>query len=578
MVLVKASSEGMKIIWVLYFLLSHQAPKSDASYNLDALMRLDLRVLEDKEYCEIVIDLEDYDHADFIEGSIYVSSGPNDCWPYLRISALPDLKLEACNQRYNYIKNPNETLMFFNDQQFDINEFFSADLYQALPCTLENQPYFYILTTATSDSIALVQEVQVYAKRIVTVNANSINDRRSDFAGAKIIAHTEDDNYPAMGKYNRDLAELFAKHFNFSVELIETDNYGIKLDNGSFTGTIYELQHNIIDIAMANLFFTAERLETTVQAFPSAIKTGYSIIYWKTTGSKFIYGQIFHVNLWIFLSISITILSVYLLMVWKMLKQNGKSMGQNLIQSLAINVQSCLASAPTVESNHPSIRLYLLSIGITGAFIFWCFSGLLTSYFTAESETQPISSLKDLIGNPNFRLGLITGSASSQPYYTFVQQNPDLKNALEASVVFYPTLSTLVHDMMFDPDFKDLIVIEDQISFLELAITMDRENSCHIRSATLAEAKETIRSGWIYPQNSILTPLFDDYLLNLAEHGVDTELNNKHFGFLTQLDCDDGNVQLDVDVVMILFQALAGGAGLAIFILLVECILLKYNK
>ena len=150
-----------------------------------------------------------------------------------------------------------------------------------------------------------------------------------------------------------------------------------------------------------------QRLEVTVAAFPSAIETGFRIFYWKNTGFKFIFGQIFHINLWICLFATIPLLSIYLFIA-SQLYQRSSSMsgtGTALINSLVINVQAFLASSSTLINSRASTKLYLFSIariGLCGALTCWCYTGSLTSYFTAESENQPIYSLEDLIGNHNF--------------------------------------------------------------------------------------------------------------------------------------------------------------------------------
>ena len=560
------------------------------SRQMELLAKMDLSVLEDKDYCAIVIDIEDfpYDWYFFIEGTNYISTNSSiDCWPILKIKRMltVDFKTLSCDLRYQYIKNPNETLMFLNEPPVDVYEMLTEDFFQTFPCILKNQPYFYIVTKMAS--MVFVQEVQIYARKIVDVlqwkdslKVKSINERRCDFEGAKIIAHIEDSNFPSFEKYNKELSVLFANHFNFTLHLIASENYGVKLDNGSFTGSIHQLQHNHIDIMMGDMFHTSERLEVTVAAFPSAIETGYRIFYWKNPGYKFIFGQIFHINLWICLFATIPLLSIYLLIA-SQLHQGLPSMsgtaGTPLINSLVINVQAFLASSSTSIDSRASTKLYLFSIGLCGALTFWCYTGLLTSYFTAESENQPIHSLKDLLGNHDFRLALVNTSASIQPYFTAIQEHPHWKIPLEESTVFYTSMSKLLDDFMFD--YKDLIVLDDQIIFYDLARLKSKDKLCQIKSGHLAEAKHHIPSGWLYPQNSILIPLFDEFLLHLAEHGIDNKLKHEHFGFLDEINsCKNEYEPLEVGIVMVLFKALAGGAGLATLALLAEFVLLRWKK
>ena len=251
--------------------------------------------------------------------------------------------------------------------------------------------------------------------------------------------------------------------------------------------------------------------------------------------------------------------------------------GTQLINSLITNVQAFLASSSTSIDSRASTKLYLFSIGLCGALTFWCYTGLLTSYFTAELENQPIHSLKDFLGNPHFRLAMVNTSASVQPYFTAIQEHPNWKSPLEESTVFYNSDSQLLDDFLFN--YQDLIVLDDQIIFYDLARVKSKESLCQIRSGHLAEAKHHIPSGWLYPQNSILIPLFDEFLLHLAERGIDTQLKEKHFGFLNEINsCTNEYEPLEVGIVMVLFKALAGGAVLAILVLLAESVLLRWKK
>ena len=314
-------ANDMRIHWIHLLICLHLVTSANTQ-EMEFFTKFKLSVLEDKDYCAIVIDVEDfnYDWYDFIEGTNYISANSSDdCWSILRIKRMATLGLKtlSCDLRYQYIKNPSETLMFLNEPQVDVYGILTEDFFQAFPCIWKDQPYFFVATKMATG--LLVQEVQIYARKIVDVSQwKSINDRRSDFEGAQIIAHIDGQNYPSYNRYNQELSILFANHFNFTLLLTEPDNYGIKLDNGSFTGSVHQLQENLIDIVMAEMFHTSERLEVTVAAFPSAIETGYQIFYWKNTEYKFIFGQIFHIDLWIFLLITIPILSIYLLIALQM--------------------------------------------------------------------------------------------------------------------------------------------------------------------------------------------------------------------------------------------------------------------
>ena len=164
-----------------------------------------LNLLEDKIYCQLSIDLSDFDYESLpIEGYQFISFNQTDCSPALIVKDLQSLRFEDCNQRNHFVKNPQETFLFINSKPIeDLNILLQS-------CVLKNQPYFFILSKIGKQLI--IDEVQVYAQKVVKVfelnlvkdhwniNESSIqplHQRRSNFHGAKVSAHF--DNFPPFG-------------------------------------------------------------------------------------------------------------------------------------------------------------------------------------------------------------------------------------------------------------------------------------------------------------------------------------------------------------------------------------------
>ena len=443
-----------------------------------------LKLLEDKMYCQLAIDLPDFDYEGLpIEGYQFISFNQTDCSPTLIVKDLQALEFEeTCNQRNHFVKNPQKTFLFVNSKPIeDLNTLFQS-------CAMKDQPYFFILSKVEKQLI--IEEVQVYAQKVVKVselnliksqwniNESSIqplHQRRSNFHGAKVSAHFENwvpygylENGQFLG-YNGDLGTMIVEKLNLTLDLKPIKLYGVKLSNGSFTGTLQDLQYNKIDVAMASFTYVPERLEVSDAAF--TIMTSESkLIFWKNSGSVVIFGLIFSQELWLSLIAIILIASLYFFIDLK-LNADAKGVEAGILPIFAVaivtNVKALFAIGHETPTKALSIKFYLFSYGLCAAILFWCYTGLLVSYFTAETVEQPIVTFSDLEGKPNLRLILFEGTAISQSYLTAIEKNPKLKSAIEENIVWkQDNYEELMDDEFFHQlANQNLILLVDSRTF-----------------------------------------------------------------------------------------------------------------
>ena len=441
-----------------------------------------LSLLENKSYCQISIDLQDIDYASLpIEGHQFISFNQTDCSPSLILKDLKFLRFEECYQRNNFVKNPQKTFFFINSKPYeDLNMLLQSCV------IMKHQPYFFVLTKI--EKRLIIEEVQVYAQKIVKVSEfNLINDywninessiqsfhqRRSNFHEAKVSAHIDEwvpygylENGRFLG-YNGELGTIIVNELNLTLDLKPIKSYGLKLSNGSFTGALQDLQYNKIDLAMASFTHAPERLEASDGAF-TTMTTETKIIFWKNSGSVFIFGLIFSQELWLSLLGTIFISSLYFFVDLK-LNMDAREADTGIFSIIAVaivtNVKALFATGHETPNRALSIRFYLFTYGLCAAMIFWCYTGLLVSYFTAETEEQPISSFSNLEGKPNLKLLLFEGSSSSQPYLRAIRKDPKLKMAIEKNIVWRSTFEEIMDDFFNEPVKQNLILMVDSMAF-----------------------------------------------------------------------------------------------------------------
>ena len=578
--------------------------------NWEFLDVVPLDILEDELYCQVIINLPkelDYERPN-IANQVHISGHPTDCMPTLNLQRLEDFKKQTCDLklRNHFVKKPNETFIFWNLKNEKLDQIFDKKRLKILPCLLVDQPYFFVLTQ--NQSLIRIDEVQVFAHTIVPIFvaeiagnkwvvtlSKSISQRRSDFHGVQLKVHFDNDekygfvdgNEEFKG-YNGELGTILKNEFNLTLDLIPIKIYGVKLSNGSYSGTVKELMENKIDMGLASFDNIIERLEVIEAGF-TALKVETKIIYWKdaTSGSKMVFGvfgMVFSPNLWLGLLIMITISSLYLFILSQCHIKAPHLFTDHIQPSFITNIKALFAQGPDDnlnDSQMSSMRLYLLSICLCGAIVFWCYSGLLVSVFTADSEEQPIKSFEDLTHQPNLKLALFKGAAESQPYITAIQKNPGLEQALKSSIIWKDRGGYGIDEFVNGPDRKNLMILGAHKMFYHSILQVDiGDKLCNVKVGNLEGVKGSIKSGWIYPRNSILKGPFDTFLLHMSQSGMERKIYEKYWGFLDTIECGNQEYSpLELDIVMVLFKMLAFGLGVALLLLFSEHLFkcLKYK-
>ena len=236
---------------------------------LEALFHIDFKILEEKNYCEIVIDESEFQDDFWLERvhyNKYISFNEQTCEPAIVIKQFYfEVDEVSCRQRATYIKNPNVTFLFIgNGYNLDFDP-----IYDKFPCLLNNHPYFFIMNLFKNK--LQIDEVQVYSKSIkpvvqlervdqvwiITKSWPDIYGRRSNFQGSEVIAHYDD--YVSFGiidkggnfvGYHGDIGTLVKQEFNFTLTLEPIQSYGLKIGDNEYTGTVNDLYKNKIDIGM----------------------------------------------------------------------------------------------------------------------------------------------------------------------------------------------------------------------------------------------------------------------------------------------------------------------------------------
>ena len=208
---------------------------------------LDLSLLDETEYCQIVLNISDFDVSTLVGLNAYFSKQATDCERIIELRELQTLNNEQlCLQplKDQLIKDPRITFLFWNSKGDNLDT-----IYQKASCSLPNQPYFFVATQTSAD-IFIIEEIQVYTKRkenvltikkqneqwkVIESSFSTVYMRRTNFYGYKVKAYYA--NYLPWGVvdqsgsfvgYDGETGTLIAEKLNLTLDLKPIKVWGVK--------------------------------------------------------------------------------------------------------------------------------------------------------------------------------------------------------------------------------------------------------------------------------------------------------------------------------------------------------------
>ena len=571
--------------------------QSSSGLVIDFFRHLDVHLLDEKDYCEVVTDFPDFEDIDwFNDLPMYVSFNEPTCHPALFIKSLNISynDQQICKQRSGYIKDPNVTYLFVNDQLHDLEEYFK-DLFVQVPCILGNQPYFFTITQIGKK--LTVDEVQIFSKSIQSVakyekvknvwkikqSWPDVHLRRANFQANEIIAHFDNfekygvsDQYGNFIGYHGDIGTMVQEAFNFTLTLHPVEAYGVKTGDNEYTGTVNDLYNHKIDMAMANFNHIPERLEVTEGGYSSSLTTPELIFWVQEHDHSFIYALVFDSTTWIMISVTIALSSITYFSI-----HFDHNFIDSVLEGMAISVKALLV----LDIDHCSAqkalatRILLITLSMSGALLYWSYTGSLISFFTVNSEKTPIASFKDILDIPNMKLLMVNGTSYSQYILNAMNKDPELKARLPERLVWHSGNSDMYKNFMTEKEKEHLVMFKQFLFTIgSLKASYGPDSICKIRHGLLDNIRSKQFTGWLYPKNSLLKRLFDRFIIELSENGIERKVFFKYFVDLPQDKCETKTKPIQFHIVVTLFTMLGLGCILGLSFLCFEIISIHIRK
>ena len=428
--------------------------------GLAFLQGLDFQILDETQYCQTIVNIPDFDVSLVQELRMYASNQATYCSPTLEIRELQSLEEDqACLEPVKdlLIKDPEVTFLFWNAKRESLDELLTDEFYQKVSCNLPRQPYFFVLTQTSPDTV-IAEEIQVYNKakeKVLSIekrdeewkvnesSVTTIYSRRNNFNGYMIKAYFSNsvpfgflDQSGSFVGYHGEIGTLVARKLNLTLNLTQIEVWGVKSKDGTWNGAIKDLKDNLVDMAMASFSQMSERLEVTDAGFtPHAFS--YDLSYWKYRDTGFVYGMYFRSESWKMILYMLLASSILLWMKLKFHEKSENSFTQ-LLKCIGVNLSSLvILDMRGLAQSRLSVRIHLFSIALGGAMIFYTYSGVLVSWFSSESDPPPITSLESLATVPNLNILVYNQGSSHQLIIRALKKKPHLEEGIMPKIKLF---------------------------------------------------------------------------------------------------------------------------------------------
>lgn len=154
-----------------------------------------------------------------------------------------------------------------------------------------------------------------------------------------------------------------------------------------------------------------------------------------------------------------------------------------------------------------------------GAFIFWSYTGILTSLVIVQQDQVPLKSLDELKTKSSYALFSIMGGSTQGDILQWVNNSSHKMNLYTKFIEPFGIQNTR------DPT----AFLEETMHSLEVGIVMEKNVfmnwvkeerlRCQFTGSLFRSIPKTAE-GWMFPKNSMLQPLFDNLMKKLYERGV----------------------------------------------------------
>ena len=377
------------------------------------------------------------------------------------------------------------------------------------------------------------------------------------------------DNTGAYHGYFVETMNIIAKRLNFTYEIIEPEDqeYG-SLENGQWSGMMKDLVEKRADIA-CSLTFSHER-SIYVSFLDTAAMVSYEVImYHKPEAismSVDILAKPFSWEVWVvFLAVLMTtMISFHLSQQLLMTHKDSCSR----YDFGAYILRSTVYQGSVLHPLHTSSRIIYSCYALGWIILMATYTAYLVSFLSVKKEVIPFRTMSELAENDDYTLGVLGGSFF---YDVLFYDNLTARN------IYFPLASKIKRDMQKDPQlinsFEDYhfnrLLTDKNYALLDSGAVYNGLASESCKLSVLEEKGSRSPEGYACQNNSAYANELNYVLSKIQEGELDFHLRK----FLPKpMTCETSYNNVSLENLHGMFYILFGGLGIALVILIAECV------
>ncbi|XP_022309544.2 glutamate receptor U1-like isoform X2 [Crassostrea virginica] len=376
--------------------------------------------------------------------------------------------------------------------------------------------------------------------------------------------------------YCMELLKDMGKSLNFTYTVTEARDgeFGRRLDNGSWTGMIGQLERREVDLMVATTSIRPDRemvMDFTIPFFYDSS----SILMKKPDPNEkkvFILARPLHWEVMACTAVVLIVCALFLCLVEKLspyYKVHGKRGKQDFQHSFWYMFGALLTqggeSVPKSSSGRTLISAFwLFSIVLVGTY-----SGNLIAFLTVPLNKPPFNSLEEMIAQTDYKWGTIGGTFFVTWFNTSTTET--LQAVWSGIKRFNETDPEVLSP---DPNVHISKMYREKYVYIGDKVYMDlrKSNQCDLMTA-----EEEIPNNYYavgLPNNSLYTKTFSDQVISLQEGGILYTFKEKHWPKSVVCFGTSGLQSRRISLIDLqsAFYLIGGGLFIGVLVLLLEFI------
>ncbi|KAJ8681897.1 hypothetical protein QAD02_017689 [Eretmocerus hayati] len=360
--------------------------------------------------------------------------------------------------------------------------------------------------------------------------------------------------------------QILQENLNCSITYAESQSWGSKQEDGTWTGIIGMLVRKEIDLAAAELLMTSDRLDAVLFTTPvfstkcrAFIRRPYfTAIKWTA------YSDPFYSGIWISIFTLIILSSSFIYLGMKTSPKRKKFSRDEVhpeLNETFFYIFGALCGQGHDFVTIDSIRMVSLVIHITGVVVLAAYSAALISFLAIKVFVMPFTSMRGLLDDGSYKFGVVRDSAD---YSFFPNSSDEILYRMFEEILDEPeNLPNNYFEGLTSVCTKEnyaFMTMDNMFAILEHQVPCILEPLDTIMQTTMAMAT---------PQRSPYRGLINSNILSLRDNGV-LQRVIAHELLIQSQKAKDHWTSVEIYDVLPLVLLILGGAGCAILFMLFE--------